>query len=1030
MDMRKLLEAVTKFAGEPEQKPGEQWKGTDSAPPGKKLVGDSIIKDLAKGPTPKTKEQELAEAYAKFLEDNLGVEEKRPSRKGSRPSRDYTKHGKPSKRYTTVKEGWGRGNDRVTLPDDSTLYWSGNGPLQQEYDALYNELVPSQGKADTIEGEVLRAASKIVYRHFNDGDDFNQESFEQLVPYIGTVTSYDDLAHKATEFAIKANGNYTPNPSWDSLDVMEYGPTQDDDDYDDEDEYYDQDNPDNWDDEEEEELDEGMEEFAKSQAKQRAAKRKSIPWPKEVPSDASQERNDDEENDPHPYTPVSEEWQDGADLISQWNIPQQEWAQFETAVEDVLAATESDEAWEQFWQVIKDDLQYLDRPLRDAFERSLGSMNADEVTEAVLNGLRGGYDSAGTEPRAALGLLTDIIEDGVRKLGMNEGWESGPEERSSRERDPDAEYDAMRQEKADAKAQAAQAKRPQTKVYTLTGRGPNYEPNYAFPGEYNSLDAAVAARKEIMADPKTPNPRMIGISSRTKYLDESEEEQIFTLVSDAGKRTIQGTSTRAKKIVRSLMMQQQLGDKFKLIDGEGSVVLSHGYAKSNTPAKPGSVHTTNTPVAHGAEVAKPELDPEGEYYSLNDIYDYVLNPSEEDDEEYRPREKDVTPDVRRVAEGTERKFPAPRPATPEEIKRGGPSNKSLMMKNGMIYHHQDPRAHQVKEGIESADPVEGAVLAAVQELIQQGHTEVAPEVITNMVVAATSQPFLLKDLVDANKNSSAIQHYVDSINPTKVKFSSDILTVKNENPAKKSKEQAQAGVSSMAARAAGRNRLGEASTPLRDREDYDAKNKALQDIQMDPSTNRDPQLSAELARRKAELVQQAKQLGISESRAHKLIANKLKQMELQRQMGSPESDAAYAQHVDSLKKSKEEYLKKTPNTIYKREVEEAGSAVGGGATNGGATSNVGSVNPVTVKQTTTALNTFKAATGSNAPAPNIAKALDAVTQGKPVGGAEMKVLEPVMKDLATVATDPKLASQFKSLAGQVNQTQAKQQQQK
>jgi hypothetical protein len=46
-----------------------------------------------------------------------------------------------------------------------------------------------------------------------------------------------------------------------------------------------------------------------------------------------------------------------------------------------------------------------------------------------------------------------------------------------------------------------------------------------------------------------------------------------------------------------------------------------------------------------------------------------------------------------------------------------------------------------------------------------------------------------------------------------------------------------------------------------------------------------------------------------------------------------------------------------------------------------------------------------------------------------VGGAEMKVLEPVMKDLATVATDPKLAGQFKSLAGQVNQTQAKQQQQ-
>jgi hypothetical protein len=147
----------------------------------------------------------------------------------------------------------------------------------------------------------------------------------------------------------------------------------------------------------------------------------------------------------------------------------------------------------------------------------------------VLNGLRGGYDSAGTEPRAALGLLTDIIEDGVRKLGMNEGWESGPEERSSRERDPDAEYDDMRQQKADAEAQAAQAKRPQTKVYTLTGRGPNMEPNYKFPGEYATQDEAAAARTKLMANPKTPNPRDISISSRTKYLDEGRDTPLRDL---------------------------------------------------------------------------------------------------------------------------------------------------------------------------------------------------------------------------------------------------------------------------------------------------------------------------------------------------------------------------------------------------------------------------------------------------------------------------------------------------------------------
>lgn len=111
--------------------------------------------------------------------------------------------------------------------------------------------------------------------------------------------------------------------------------------------------------------------------------------------------------------------------------------------------------------------------------------------------------------------------------------------------------------------------------------------------------------------------------------------------------------------------------------------------------------------------------------------------------------------------------------------------------------------------ISSTDDVaEEAVLSAVQDLISQGHTDVDPSVITNMVVAATSQPFLLKDLIVLNNNSEAIQHYIDSINPSKVKFSSEILTVKNENPEKK-KEKSLSTVSNMAKRAIGRSRLGE-----------------------------------------------------------------------------------------------------------------------------------------------------------------------------------------------------------------------------
>ena len=47
--------------------------------------------------------------------------------------------------------------------------------------------------------------------------------------------------------------------------------------------------------------------------------------------------------------------------------------------------------------------------------------------------------------------------------------------------------------------------------------------------------------------------------------------------------------------------------------------------------------------------------------------------------------------------------------------------------------------------------------------------------------------------------------------------------------------------------------FSEAYTPTKDKADYDAKKKALQDIQMDPNTSKDPELKKELIRRKAAL---------------------------------------------------------------------------------------------------------------------------------------------------------------------------------
>ena len=57
--------------------------------------------------------------------------------------------------------------------------------------------------------------------------------------------------------------------------------------------------------------------------------------------------------------------------------------------------------------------------------------------------------------------------------------------------------------------------------------------------------------------------------------------------------------------------------------------------------------------------------------------------------------------------------------------------------------------------------------------------------------------------------------------------------------------------------------------PLLDKEDYLAKRKALQDIQMDPHTHKDPELTAELMRKVAVLRQQAKEKGFIEEADHK-----------------------------------------------------------------------------------------------------------------------------------------------------------------
>lgn len=79
---------------------------------------------------------------------------------------------------------------------------------------------------------------------------------------------------------------------------------------------------------------------------------------------------------------------------------------------------------------------------------------------------------------------------------------------------------------------------------------------------------------------------------------------------------------------------------------------------------------------------------------------------------------------------------------------------------------------------------------------------------------------------------------------------------------------------------------------------------------------------------------------------------------------------------------------------------------------------VKNLDPTAMKKAMAGVMQAKSATGSTAAAPDLLRALDSASQGKTVGGKEMTALKPMMGLMKQVATDPKLAQQLKTLAGQ------------
>ena len=192
------------------------------------------------------------------------------------------------------------------------------------------------------------------------------------------------------------------------------------------------------------------------------------------------------------------------------------------------------------------------------FAYELGKMRARDSWEDYLPAIRHAYEQglnedANTDNKLAK-LLTRFINqhegtdravaldaiEYIKKIGhieqfatsldyfavdLDEGWESGPKEYEEPYDDADDAYDRQRQEKIDTEAEKEWAKLPKVSTYKLIGRGPNMEPNYEFGDEFDTLEAAIEARKQLMADPETPHPEHIGISTLTRVVDKEQTNE-------------------------------------------------------------------------------------------------------------------------------------------------------------------------------------------------------------------------------------------------------------------------------------------------------------------------------------------------------------------------------------------------------------------------------------------------------------------------------------------------------------------------
>ena len=134
--------------------------------------------------------------------------------------------------------------------------------LEDRNQPLYDKLVPGQGDAETVEGEMLRAINRIIYRYYNDGDEYfrgygietagpahsflvnaNHPQRAAMKKIFGDGTDYEQTIKDALDVILdyieSRQGEYTKNTLGG---IFDYEPEfEEEDDYDDDDYTYDYD---------------------------------------------------------------------------------------------------------------------------------------------------------------------------------------------------------------------------------------------------------------------------------------------------------------------------------------------------------------------------------------------------------------------------------------------------------------------------------------------------------------------------------------------------------------------------------------------------------------------------------------------------------------------------------------------------------------------------------------------------------------------------------------------------------------------